>query len=295
MPTIRTRKPVNSIRLLLTGAIVTAVAIAALDADAQSRGMGRPSGGKPGWSGGGGGGGGWNGGGSRGSWSGSGGGNWNGSGGGNWNGSGGGGWHGGNHGHWNGGGHGHGYYKPYWRGYYGGHYYYPGWALGLGVGIGLTYPWWGWGWSYPYYGYYGYPSTVVYERVYDAPVGVVVERDGAAPSPSPSPSAAPAPVPAPSYRWYCPSPAGYHPEVSECPAGWLKVLPNGGPPPSGAPRSNAPAGDVDRTSPFIPETMGGATGTRLAASRIAAPRLQPPTQLARRDRPLEAIAQNAAQ
>jgi hypothetical protein len=26
--------------------------------------------------------------------------------------------------------------------------------------------------------------------------------------------------------YYCPSPAGYYPDVQTCPSGWLQVLPN---------------------------------------------------------------------
>ena len=251
-------------RLLLTAVASLAIALGAASADAQSRGGGgKPSmghgGGKPGWSGGGGG---------RG---------WNG--GGNWHGGNQGNWHRGNHGNWHGhGSHWRGHYYPYWRGYYGGRYYYPGWAVGLGVGIGLTYPWWGW------YPSYAYPATtVVYERVYDAPVGVVVERDG--PVTSPAPSGAPAPAPA--YRWYCPSPAGYHPDVGECAAGWLKVVPDGGPPPpAGVPRSSAPADEVERADRIAPGTMGSTS-----TSRIAAPRMAAPSQLAQRAPPAETFAQ----
>ena len=41
-------------------------------------------------------------------------------------------------------------------------------------------------------------------------------------------SNAPLPPPAeasPAFRWYCPSPAGYHPEIRECTQAWLRVLP----------------------------------------------------------------------
>ena len=112
-------------------------------------------------------------------------------------------WHGGGQ-RWHGGGH-------RWRGHgYGhGHNWYP-FAWGVGAGVALTYPWWGWG--YPY-GYYVYESPYYVER----PVGVVIEErsfDAAPPRPA-----------SPGYRWYCPSPAGYHPDVRECSQGWLKVVP----------------------------------------------------------------------
>ena len=280
-------------RIALSAAFVAGITFATADVDAQSRGGrgGGGSGGKPSFSGGGHGGGqgGWHGvrqgGGNHGSWSGGGnrGGNH-----GSWSGGGhrGGSWSGGGHGrHWNGG-HGnrwhggHGYYR---NGWYGGRYYYPGWALGLGVGIGLTYPWWG----YPYA--YTYPSSyVVYEGAYDAPVGVVVDRD--------VPIASPAPAPAPAYRWYCPAPAGFHPDVRECTAGWMKVLPNeGGPssaPPSTVPRSSAPLDDEPPGSRIGPSNMG-----RLSAPvRIAAPSMTPPSQIARGyDVPRASLAQNSTQ
>src|SRR5687767_1018537 len=217
-------------RLVLCSAVAVGVSIASIDADAQHRGGsgGKPSagshGGKPGWNGGG-----------R-----------------HWNGGG---------RHWNGG-HGNHWRGHHHHGWYGGRYYYPGWALGLGVGVGLTYPWWGWGWNYPYY-VNAYPSSyVAYDRVYEAPVGVVVDRPGP-----------PASAPAPAYRWYCPSPQGYHPDVVECAAGWLKVLPDAGPPSAPLPpRSSAPNGVTPRIAPGM---MGDA-----APPRIAAPRMTRPTQLA---------------
>lgn len=32
------------------------------------------------------------------------------------------------------------------------------------------------------------------------------------------------------YRYYCPDPRGYYPYVSQCPKGWMKVVPDGAPP-----------------------------------------------------------------
>ena len=244
----------NISRLALCAAVAAGLSFASIDADAQ-RGGGKPSGGsyggKPGWSGGG-----------HGNWNGGGRGNWNGGGHGNWNG-GGRHWHGGHGNHW-GGHHHHGWYR--------GRYYYPGWALGLGVGVGLTYPWWGWGWSYPYA--VSYPSSFV--GIYEAPVGIVVDRPG------------PPSAPAPAYRWYCPSPQGYHPDVVECAAGWLKVLPPDAHQPSAPlpPRSSAPDGVTPRVAP---DTMGNA-----APPRIAAPRMTRPTQLAGVQGSPERIAQSTA-
>lgn len=269
--------PFSVPRLALSVALAAGVAFATSDVDAQSRG-GKPSaafpGAKPssGWHGGG-----------QGSWRGN--DNWRGGQDG-WRGGNRGDWRGGNHGDWRGGWRG-GYR---WQGWHGGRYYYPGWALGLGVGIGLTYPWWGWGYPYPYYPYYPYyPSSyVVYEPVYDAPVGVVIDRAGPATAP-----------PAPAYRWYCPSPPAYYPEVRECSAGWLKVLPQeGGPtppaalPPSTKPQSSAPAeDDGPPASRIAPGTMGNAS----SPTRIAAPRMTPPAQITRADASQEALAQNATQ
>jgi hypothetical protein len=34
----------------------------------------------------------------------------------------------------------------------------------------------------------------------------------------------------PAYWYYCPNPAGYYPYITECPAGWLTVVPQAGPP-----------------------------------------------------------------
>jgi hypothetical protein len=291
--------PSSLSRAALSVALAAVVVfVSASEADARSGGGGRggTGAGSGGWHGGGGGRGGWHGGG--GSWSGN-RGSWNG-GHANWSGkpsaaypgakpsSG---WHGGHggHGNWHGRGHGHGH--GHWHGWHGGRYYYPGWALGLGVGIGLTYPWWGWGWGYPYYPYYAYPSRyVVYENVYDAPVGVVIDREGAAS----------APPPAPAYRWYCPSPPGYHPDVGECSTGWLKVVPQEGgrppeppsaPPPSTTPRSWTPTDEAEPASQIAP----GAVGKAAQPVRIAAPRMTPPAQLARGYTVQEVVAQNATQ
>jgi hypothetical protein len=253
--------PFSVSRVALSVALAAGVAFAASDVDAQSRG-GKPSvgsgGGHGGWHGGSGGRGGWHGGSRDG-----------------WRGGNHGGWRGGDHGRWHGG-HGH-------HGWHGGRYFYPGWALGLGVGIGLTYPWWGWG-----YPYYAYPSSyVVYERAYDAPAGVVIDRDIPITS-----------QPAPAYRWYCPSPPGYHPDVRDCSAGWLKVLPPEGgpssppsaPPPSTTPRSSAPSDDAAPGSRIAPGTMGSAS----SPVRIAAPRMTPPAAIAH-GYTQDTLAQNAAQ
>lgn len=121
---------------------------------------------------------------------------------------------GGGHGRWHGHGHrwhGHGHR---WHGH--GGYWYP-FAWGVGAGVALTYPWWGWGYPYGYYYPYSYPYPYYgYER----PVGVVIEERPVTATPLPPPSDATS-----AFRWYCPSPAGYHPEIAECTQAWLRVLP----------------------------------------------------------------------
>ena len=134
--------------------------------------------------------------------------------GGSWSGGGrhGGGWHGGgaHGGRWHGGGHG---------GWHGHRHWYPGLAWGVGAGVALTYPWWGWGWGYPYGGWgypYDYYGVVANEPMVELPAPTTGET--------------------PAYRWYCPAPPGYHPDVAECTQEWLRVLPEGSvphsPPPS---------------------------------------------------------------
>jgi hypothetical protein len=97
----------------------------------------------------------------------------------------------------------HGYYGGSGHGFYGGrgHGYYGGWGAGiyLGVPLGLGWP------GYPY-GYYPYPAPPVV--VQQAPVYVQPQQEEA-------------------YYWYyCQSPKGYYPYVNNCPAGWMKVVPN---------------------------------------------------------------------
>lgn len=56
------------------------------------------------------------------------------------------------------------------------------------------------------------------------PLPVVVE-------PTPAPQVyAQAPPPAQQYWYYCEDPRGYYPYISQCPAGWLQVVPRTGPP-----------------------------------------------------------------
>lgn len=81
----------------------------------------------------------------------------------------------------------------------------PAWAHGrtsVGVYVG---PAWG-PWYYPPY-YYAPPLVIVQPP---PPPQVYVEQ---------------APAPQQAYWYYCPTTNGYYPHVKECPAGWLKVLP----------------------------------------------------------------------
>src|SRR5260221_6108764 len=129
-------------------------------------------------------------------------------GGGSW--QGGGSWHGGNN--WNGG------------NWHGGH-------TRFVVGVGFGAPFWGWGWwpgyyyppYYPYYpAYSGYPYS--YEPYsYDTyPSGTYIEQNAPAPAQARS-----------DYSYYCPDPAGYYPQVRACAKGWLRVVPQNAPGPTG--------------------------------------------------------------
>lgn len=128
----------------------------------------------------------------------------------------GGGWRGGSshsQGDWRGGGNWHG--NGNWRG--GGHGF---WGPRIGFSFGFpAYSYWG-----P--GYYGYPYAYSYPypySSYDATPQVYIQRDtGDAVAPAnPGPS---------NYSYYCTDPAGYYPQIASCPRGWLKVVPNSGPP-----------------------------------------------------------------
>lgn len=112
--------------------------------------------------------------------------------GGSWRG-GGGGWHGGN-----------------WHG---------GWGPRIGFSFGFpAYSYWG----YPYAYAYPYPYPYYDGYAYDGAPQVYIQRDtGDAVTPTPTRPA--------EYSYYCTNPAGYYPQVGNCPSGWLKVVPNGGP------------------------------------------------------------------
>lgn len=118
-----------------------------------------------------------------------------------------------------------------WRG--GGHWG-GGWH-GSRIGFSFGFPgyyYWGPGYypyayAYPYpYGYYdGYSS---YD---DGAPQTYIQRDtgdGIAPAAPPAQRS--------QYSYYCTNPAGYYPQIANCPTGWLTVVPNGAPRAAPAPR-----------------------------------------------------------
>jgi hypothetical protein len=109
-------------------------------------------------------------------------------------------------------GHGHGGGASQGRaGWHGGSWHgHEHWHTGFGgSGISIDVPWWPYGYAYPY----EYP-------IYSPPV--VAES-------SPPEYVEPAPQ-SPQYWYYCWSPQGYYPYVTECPGGWLPVAAQPGPP-----------------------------------------------------------------
>jgi hypothetical protein len=127
-------------------------------------------------------------------------------------GGGGGGWHGSSGGGWHGGG---------WHGH-DGHSHFV-------VGIGFPYYWpyyypYGYyGAYYPYgYGYYGYPYYDGYSYDSGAPQTYIQRDSGDTFAPAAPPQRS-------QYSYYCTDPAGYFPQIANCPSGWLTVVPNGAP------------------------------------------------------------------
>jgi hypothetical protein len=92
------------------------------------------------------------------------------------------------------------YWGPYWRPYWG----WPGWSVGYG---------WGGGYGWPYA--YGYPPVAYPPAVVAVPSSppVYVEQVPAMTEPQPG------------YWYYCEAPAGYYPDVAQCPGGWRAVAP----------------------------------------------------------------------
>jgi hypothetical protein len=145
---------------------------------------------------------------------------------------GGGSWHGGGSsgGAWHGGGSWHG------GGWYGGHSH-------VVVGVGFGWPYWGWGWPGYYSGYYyPYAYSAYYPYSYGYPYGYDPGYSGYSGSyieqGTPAPAAPSAPArgeysPQSQYSYYCPDPAGYYPQVPTCAKGWLRVVPQSAPGPTG--------------------------------------------------------------
>lgn len=141
----------------------------------------------------------------------------------------GGGWHGGGShaqggGSWHGGGDWHG------GGWQGGRHGFWGPRIGFSFGF-PAYSYWGPGY-YPYAYGYPYPYAYSYDDGYgyDSTPQVYIQRDtgdAVAPAPARSPEYSSRP---PEYSYYCTDPAGYYPQISNCPRGWLKVVPNNGGP-----------------------------------------------------------------
>ena len=108
---------------------------------------------------------------------------------------------------------------------------------GTHIGIGFGFPgfYWGPGFGYPYSPYYGgypyyssYPYYAGYQSYYpDEPVYVepgpstYIQRDMSSGAQGGEGQ----------YLYYCPDPAGYYPQLQNCPKGWLKVVPEGSPRP----------------------------------------------------------------
>jgi hypothetical protein len=122
-----------------------------------------------------------------------------------------------------------------WHG--GGNWHGGGWH-GSRIGFSFGFPgyyYWGPGYypyayAYPYpYGYYdggyydGYSS-------YDAAPQTYIQRDTG------DAIAQPAPAQRSQYSYYCTNPAGYYPQIANCPSGWLTVVPNGAPRAAPVPR-----------------------------------------------------------
>jgi hypothetical protein len=136
-------------------------------------------------------------------------------GGGGWHGgSGGGGWHGGGGGSW----HGHGGHD--------GHSHF-----GFAVGFPFYWPYYYGYYPYGYYPYgYGYPYYDGYSSYYDAGPQTYIQRDTGDAIAPPGGTMAPAGPPQRSqYSYYCTDPAGYYPQIANCPSGWLTVVPNSAP------------------------------------------------------------------
>jgi hypothetical protein len=119
--------------------------------------------------------------------------------------------------------HGSGFSGGHFRGgdFHGGHFrggHFRGGFRGS-VFVGFPAFWWpayyGYGYPYPYY--YDYPYATYYDYDY-APSTTYIERVPSATAPG-------------QVQYYCPD-GGYYPAVRTCAKGWLRVVPDSGPPQS---------------------------------------------------------------
>jgi len=95
----------------------------------------------------------------------------------------------------------------------------------VGVGIGVPFAFGGPFWyPYPYAYPYPYPAYSPPVVVESSPP-MYIQRE-----------AQPAPAPQAQYWYYCQNAQAYYPYVKECPGGWMQVVPQASPPPTGAPR-----------------------------------------------------------
>ena len=100
----------------------------------------------------------------------------------------------------------------------------------IGISLGFGFPYYYWGPAYYGYPYaYAYPYPYAYYDGYsaydDAVPQTYIQRDsGDAVAPA-------APAQRSQYSYYCTNPAGYYPQIANCPSGWLTVVPNNAPAP----------------------------------------------------------------
>jgi len=92
-----------------------------------------------------------------------------------------------------------------------------GWGWGGSAWVGPGWGWGGWGWGWPGW---SVPPVVVAPSPVVVPSNppIFVERGDVAPS-------AQSGTLAPGYWYYCHGPAGYYPNVADCPGGWEQVAP----------------------------------------------------------------------
>ncbi|MGH7316795.1 MAG: hypothetical protein ACREI6_07225 [Candidatus Rokuibacteriota bacterium] len=107
--------------------------------------------------------------------------------------------------------HHHGFHGKH-HGFHGKHFRGPRPFIGLRFHVGPR--------AYPHYAYPPYPYYGGYYRY--APPPVVVTPPPVVVTPPPTSYVE---RPASDYWHYCREPAGYYPEIQQCPGGWVRVLP----------------------------------------------------------------------